>query len=269
MKVNSFDLSKIFIYESDNKIIEMPSNYYEALYKSRDLSGDLYEASDRYCDLEINNLIKVNANHIASNIAKNNAFVVLDKDRNRVYTYETKYFLYLPVSMVEKIETQEATQEIHKGEKGIMLHKVITFKSDIVAVKDSNYLFTKTFLEAKNLTPNLENIKSIREKIDDLKTAKSLFKDKEKAKAKREKNILFLTDLLKADFNYMVFNYRGVKRLVNTLKCFSPIDHYEKTPEFIEAEKITDLMNKCVFNNNKLYVSNILEMLNYLNISIK
>ena len=45
---------------------------------------------------------------------------------------------------------------------------------------------------------------------------------------------------LKQDKKYRVFEYRCEERNYNYLMLYNCVDHYEKTPEYIKAEKLTE-----------------------------
>lgn len=252
MLLNNHNGLKLVIYNNESQSEKALNPYTtKAIYKTLNIYDEKVETSKDYFDFEIDNLKEVRKNHIEANKKRNICFIC-DKT------------LYIPVCKVLNIETIETRKEYKKGCISISYDEIITFSEDIkIIVNDSVVYFAK---KTDKCRYNNEDIKSISEELQKAKETKLLFAGSE---TKREKYIKLLEEKQKAGFDYLVFAYNVEKTTGEKVYFSNPVSKYEKSKEYIHAEKVQEALNKCIYKNNQLSIYEVLSILEKCNISIK
>lgn len=190
---------------------------FEAPYKTLNVFGEPYQWIENYPNLVIDDLKRVNRNHVEANKRRGLNF----------YTYDDngKCILYIHESMIEKIEELTEKKEYRKGDVSVQYNTLLTFKENIIEVKEMNAKFVKADDPAE---PNYYgSIKEIEEVIKDFRKS---------TRAGAEKRIKFYQDKLEQGYKYII--YPITKKRTNQLKIVRYVDHHEKTPERQQREKL-------------------------------
>ena len=252
MLLNNHNGLKLVIYNAQNQSEKVLSPYStKALYKTLNIYNEEVETSKDYFDLEIENLKEVKSNHIEANKKRNICFI-----SNKV--------LYLPQNKVVNLETKETRKEYQKGCVSISYDEIITFTDDIkILVADSVSYFAK---KTDSLKYRNEDIKEISEEITKAKETKSFFAGNE---TKRARYIKLLEEKRKQGFDYLCFAYGVEQAITNKVYFSNPVSRYEKSNDYLHAEKVRDLLNTCCYSKDKLSIYEVLKMLEVCNITIK
>lgn len=207
----------VVVYGVDKEIISKENQCnFEAPYKSLNVFDEPCELAENYPVLAIDNLKKVNRNHIEANKRKGINF----------YTYDDNYkcVLYLNQNMFEKVEELTEKNEYKKGDVSVQYNTLLTFKENLIEVDEMNAKFVKADDPVEtNYYRSTEDIEVI------IKTLRTLGFDK---------RIKFYQDKLEQGYKYII--YPITKKSTNQLKIIRFVDHHEKTPERQQLEKLIE-----------------------------
>lgn len=225
LEVNSgLRINAINVYGVEKEVINKGDQCcFEAPYKTLNVFGEPYNWTENHPNLIIDDLKKVNRNHIEANKRKGVNF----------YTYDDKgeLILYINKSMIEKIEELTEKKEYRKGDVSVQYNTLLTFKENIVLVNEMNTKFVKADDPAE---PNYYgSIKEIEEVIKDFRKS---------TRAGTDKRIKSYQDKLKQGYKYII--YPITKKNTNQLKIVRYVDHHEKTQERLEFEAINRELEK-------------------------
>ena len=250
MKINDYEIKKVFLLV-DGSPKEISFYKSEVLYLSKNMLDEKYETKTDYYYF-FKDIKKVYRNNLETNLKKGFSCIVLDS-KEEYYPYNNIYNLYLNNDIVESYEIIERKEEKEKGLIQVSYDYLIKFKLDYLTALDSAFFFCKTDEEVFKITQNLNNINTIEETIENAKT---------------EKVKTFLEEKKRQGFKYRVFIYHAFRVKSNRLLLSGCVDHEIKDNFYKQVEKITEIMNKCLFSE-KIYPFQVIKMLNSLNISIK
>lgn len=255
MLLNNHNGFKLVIYNNESQSEKALNPYAtKAIYDTINIYDEKVETSKDYFDLQIDDLKEVKKNHIEANKKRNINFIC-DK------------VLYLPQNKILKIETIETRKEYHKGCISISYDEMITFTDDIkIIVGDSVSYFAK---KSDKLRYSNEDIKSISEEIQTAKETKSFFESHEKQKERKDKYIKLLEEKQKSGFDYLCFAFNVEKANAKKIYFSNCISKYEKSKEYLHAEKVQKILNSCCYSKDKLSINEVLKMLDICNITIK
>ena len=222
LEVNSeLHIDAINVYGVEKEVINKGDQCdFEAPYKTLNVFGEPYNWTENHPNLIINDLKKVNRNHIEANKRKGFNFYVYDN--------EGRLILYINKSMIEKIEELTEKNEYKKGDVSVQYNTLLTFKENLIEVNEINAKFVKADDPAEPYYfGSIEDIKEVIKNLRKLNRAEAW-------------RIKFYQDKLEQGYKYIV--YQITKKSTNQLKIIRYVDHHEKTPERQQRENlITDL----------------------------
>ena len=219
LEVNSgLRINAIVVYGVEKEVINKGDQCnFEAPYKTLNVFGEPYNWTENYPNLIIDDLKKVNRNHIEANKRRGVNFYIYDDNGGLV--------LYLHESMIEKIEELTEKKEYRRGDVSVQYNTLLTFKENLIEVNEMNAKFVKADDPAE---PNYYgSIKDIEEVIKDLRKS---------TRAEAGERIKFYQDKLEQGYKYII--HPITKKRTNQLKIVRYVDHHEKTPERQQREKL-------------------------------
>lgn len=246
-----YEAYKVIIY-TDNQS-EKAIEFYEAktYFNAVNLYGETYQSEQNYLTLEIDNLkiVRNNPTHINASKRRNDLFILSSNDYRQTA-------LYIPRSALKDLSVEERKTEDRKGCFSVHYDSLLTFGENIkVKTTTAKAYFAKPTDPAdKN---HHEEIKSIDDEIEKTRSHISFFKG-EKHRQARERYLALLEEKKRAGFGYLVYQYGSVEVTTDNLRLFAYIDHYEKTAEYIKAEKLTKEMQTI---NGRWTIYNTLDLL--------
>lgn len=265
MKVNDYyQTNKVIFYNSTTgEETERVINPYKTktFFNSVNIYGETYRHNNDDFIIKIEKLkpAKNQESHINASKRRNDYFIVLEKGTlNGV--------LYLPLSVVKEWKTEEEKEErpSASGCVCVSYNDYVIFNEDIkIATKDSKVYF------AKGSDPidrrYREDLKNIDEELQKAKETKSFFKSEEH-RTKKDRYISLLESKKAQGFDYVVYQYRCIDVITDNLVFYGCVDHYEKSKEYIKAEKLTEELKKIC---SSWYIGYTLELLKHYNITKK
>lgn len=241
MKLNNYanEIRKIVIYGGTvEKEKEINPYNAKAFFQSKNLFNETVESYDDYFKIIIDDLIECNANpvHINAKKKNNKIFVVWVCGKYG----DVNGVLYVPFSKILKHEIIEQKKDMRgDGCINVSYNDKIVFTDDIkIICKDSEIYFAKPSDPIKNQHEEIAEIDELIEKERErIEKYKNLFD-------KSERLINLYEQKKQEGYKYKVFNYRAIDKNYNYLMLYNCVDHYEKTPEYIKAEKLTEQIKK-------------------------
>jgi hypothetical protein len=242
---------KVIIY-TDNQN-ENAIEFYEAktYFSSVNLYGETYQSESDYLTLEIDNLkiVRNNPTHINASKRRKDLFILASNDYQQTA-------LYIPRSALKDLSVEERKTEDRKGCLSVHYDSLLTFGENIkVKTITAKAYFAKPTDQAdKN---HREEIKRIDDEIEKTRSHMSFFKG-EKHRQARERYLALLEEKKRAGFEYLVYQYGSVEVTTDNLRLFGYVDHYEKSAEYIKAEKLTKELQTI---NERWTIYNTLDLL--------
>ena len=180
-------INAINVYGVEKEVINKENQFnFEAPYKTLNVFGEPYDWTENYPNLIIDDLKKVNRNHIEANKRKGVNFYVYDNKGGLI--------LYINESMIEKIEELTEKKEYRKGDVSVQYNTLLTFKENLIEVDEMNAKFVKADDPAK--TNYYGRSKDIEEVIKVLRKS---------TRAEAGKIIKFYQDKLEQGYKYIIY----------------------------------------------------------------
>ena len=263
MKINNYanEIRTLVLYganiESEKEI--NPYNA-KAFFESENIFKENVIAYDDYFKIVIDSLIECSANptHINAKKRNNKIFVVW-----RVGKYGgVNGSLYIPFSKVIKHEVIEEKKDMRgDGCINVSYNDKIVFDNDIkIICKNSKSYFAKSGDPIPNESRyNVEDLEElIKHETERAQKYPAIFKN--------DRLLKLYNEQLKQGKKYRVFEYRCEDRNYQYLMLYNCVDHYEKSKEYIKAEKLTEEIKKI---NNKWDVDDTIKLLKLFRLTKK
>ena len=265
MKVNDYyQTNKIIFYNNTNgEQTERIINPYntKTFFNSVNIYGDTYLNSSDYFNIIIEELkpVKNQDTHINASKRRNDYFIVLEKGT-------LQGVLYLPLSVVKEWTTKERKEErpSASGCVCVSYDDYLIFNKEIkITTKDTKVFFARGSDPIdRNYREDLQNID---DELQKAREHESLFKS-DKIREAKKRYIALLEQKKKDGFDYIVYQYRCISVITDNLTFYNCVDHYEKSKDYIAAEKLTEEIKKIC---GSWYISNTLELLKSYKITKK
>ena len=247
-----YEADKVIVYTDNQSEKEIEFYGAKTYFKSVNLYGETYQAEDDYFTLEIDSLkiVRNNPTHINASKRRSDIFIVLfpyDHRRNA---------LYVPRSALKDWSVEDRKEEYRKGCISVCCDSRFIFGENIkVKTLTAKAYFAKPTDPAdKN---HREEVKRIDDEIEKTRSHISFFKG-EKHRQARERYLALLEEKKRAGFEYLVYSYANEEVTTDNIRLLAPVDHYEKTAEYIKAEKLTKEMQTI---NKRWTIYNTLDLL--------
>ena len=236
MKINNYaNEIRTLVFYGVNIKSEKEINPYnaKAFFTTKNLFNEELESFDDYFKIIISNLVECkNINtHINKQKKNNNIFVVWVRGKYG----DINGSLYIPFSKVINHEVIEEKKDMRgDGCINVSYNDKIVFDNDIkIICNDSEIYFAKPTDQINNQHEKIIDIdECITEETERAQKYPDVFHNCERLielyKSKKEQG-----------YKYRVFNYRAIEKNYNYLMLYNCVDHYEKSAEYIKAEKIT------------------------------
>ena len=241
MKINNYSNEiKTFILYGNDSQTEKNINPYnsKAFFDTENILKQTTESYDDYYKLIINDLAESSTNpaHINAKKKKNLIFIVWVKDR---YGF-TSGSLYIPFNKVLKHEIIEEKKDMRgDGCVNVSYHDKIIFTDDIkILCKDSFHYFAKPNDPIRNINDDVAELADcIAKEEEHMQKYPKVYKNAEML-------IKLYNEKIKEGYKYRCFSYRSVEKSYKYFMLYNCVDHYEKSPEYIKAEKLTETIKK-------------------------
>lgn len=262
MKINNYsnDVRTVILYGSNDIIKEINPYNTKAFFTSKNIFNENVESYDDYYKIIIENLIECanNPKHISAKKKNNNIFIVWVRGK---YS-DINGVLYIPFNKVILHEVITNKKDMRgDGCVNVSYDDKIIFDNDIkIICKDSDIYFAKPTDQIKSHYENITDIdECIAKEKERIQKYKNLFHNCER--------LIELYESKKAQgYKYKVFNYRAIEKEYNYLMFYNCVDHYEKSAEYIKAEKLTESIKEI---NNKWDVDDTIKLLKLFKLTKK
>lgn len=238
MKINNYsnEIRKVIIYNGAAETTKEINPYnIKAFYDSKNIFDEPTEGSDDYPKVIINNLIECANNEKHINAKKKNNYIFVVWVRGK-YCGAVDGVLYVPANKIKSHEVLTNKKDMRgDGCVNVSYDDKIIFNDEIkIVCKDSEVYFAKGDEPIKNHFESITDLdECIEKETERAEKYPSLFHNAERLltlyKEKKEQG-----------YKYKVFNYRAIEKEYNYLIFYNCVDHYEKTAEYIKAEKMTE-----------------------------
>lgn len=236
MKINNYynDIRTLVLY-GDNTQKEQSINPYnsKAFFDTKNMFEEPCESYDDYYHIYIANLVECNNNptHINAKKKRELVFVVWVVGKHG----DVNGVLYIPFNKVLTHEVIEKKKDMRgDGCVCVSYNDKIVFDDSIkIICKDSAHYFAKPNDQIRNQNDDITEIEGCIEKEQErLEKYGALFHNSQR-----------LIDLYKSKleegYKYRCFAYRYKDVNYKYLMLYNYVDHYEKSPEYVKAEKLT------------------------------
>lgn len=258
-------LNNIYLIKNGESV-RLGSYYYEPMQQGK---NELFETSDKSkavgYELNINAFPLIKKNQFNKYLRENKSFLfratiqAWDKEqKERIYSYDEKLDLYLAASDIITQEESEEIREMRKGNKEYIKNICFVLSRPLFLASAYDLLLFKTWEEIPQQWQH--NAKTLKERLEENKSF-WLEKGKLETIAQYEKKI-------KEGFIYSCFTVSSRFPTCEFLACCGVVRE-EKDNDYKHAEKIKEEINKHIYKSNKLSIYEVLELLKFLNISIK
>lgn len=241
MKLNNYsnNITNIVLYSGNTETQKNINPYNaKAFFNSKNIFNESIESYDDYFKIVVENLTECanSERHINANKKRNNIFVVWVRGKYG----EVDGSLYIPFNKVIFHEVIEDKKDMRgDGCINVSYNDKIVFLPEIqIICKDSIIYFAK----------GDEAIKSQFESVQDLEEC--IEKETERAKKypslfhNCERLLTLYKEKQNQGFKYKIFNCRAIETNYKYLMLYNCVDHYEKSAEYIKAEKLTEHIKK-------------------------
>lgn len=242
MKLNNYsyinEVRTVVLYDQEQNETEKTINPYnsKAFYQSRNIYGEPLEMYDDYYRIIVPELVecKNNPTHIKSKEKRGLIFVVWLVDK-----YGSVYgSLYIPKLAIISHKIEEEKKDYRgRGCVCVSYNDRLVFDPLKIRIEceESRTFFAKKDEPAPDGRCDIESIKEEIEKQADILAKYPTIKPDN-----RRRYVALLEQKLSEGYEYKVKQYRWKKVSADYLVLYNCIDHYEKTPEYIKLEKLTN-----------------------------
>ena len=246
MKLNSYscvnEVRTVVIYSSAFGELVRTINPYnsKAFFPSVNIYGEPIEMYDDYYKISVPDLVECKNNpvHIKAKQKQGCIFVVWTADK-----YGSVYgTLYIPMSAIISHDILEEKKDVQgRGCTCVSYNDklVLDPKKIQLHCKDSVHYFAKGSDPAPDSRCDLEDLheelKKCREYLEKYPTINP---------ENRRRYIALLEQKIADGFTYKVSQYRCIDMVADYWVLYNCVDHYEKTPEYVKLEKLTDQLKK-------------------------
>lgn len=261
-------LNFIFIISNGNAE-KLPSYYYEFEQVG---ANELYDTTGAektiYFDLFFDCFPIIKKNQLNKYIKENKSFFIASTvhaydNKSPIMNYEngSYYDLYISEKDIIKIEEREERQEMRKGCIDISKYYDIELAHPVALCSAYELRLYKDFgAVPEHLKRTAKDLKQKREEIE--KEDKKYFK-------KNKADILKAYDEKIAQ-GFTVYTIgSGEKKPSAKVSAGCGVVRYEKSTDYLKAEKINKIINSCCYNSNQLSIYEVLKILEKLNITTK
>lgn len=242
MKLNSYsyanEVRTVVLYDQEQNETEKTINPYnsKAFFPSVNIYGEPIEIYDDYYKISVPDLVecKNNPTHIKSKEKRGLIFVVWVVDK-----YGSVYgSLYIPRTAVLSCETlTEKTDHQGRGCVCVSYNDKLVLDSTKIQLicQDSRHYFAK----GDDIAPDGRcDFEDIAEELE--KTRQFMKKYPQISQENRARYCALLEDKLAQGYKYRVSHYRCITTVADYWVLYNCVDHYEKTPEYVKLEKLTN-----------------------------
>ena len=258
-------LNNIYLIK-EGAAVRLGSYYYEPMQEGK---NELFNTSDKAkavgYELNIGAFPLIKKNQFNKYLRENKSFLfkatfqAWDKEqKERIYSYDEKLDLYLSVSDIITQEEREEMQEVRKGNKEYIKKFYFVLSRPLFLASAYDSLLFKTWEEIPYQWQH--NAKPLKERLEENKSY-WLEKGKLEIITQHEKKI-------KEGFVYECFTVSSRFPSCEFVAGCGVVRE-EKSSDYKHAEKIKEEINKHIYKSNQLSIYEVLELLRFVNISIK
>lgn len=247
--------------------VRLGSYYYEPMQKGK---NELFETNDKSkavgYELNAGAFPLIKKNQFNKYLRENKSFLIKatvqawDKEQKElIYSWDDKLDLYLSPADIITQEEKEEEREMRKGCKEYIKNIRFVLSRPLFLASAYDLLLFKTWEEIPQQWQH-NNAKALKERLEENMDF-WLKKGKLETIAQYEKKI-------KEGFVYSCFSVSSRFPSCEFVACCGVVRE-EKSPDYKQAERIKEEINKHIYKNNNLSIYEVLELLRFVNISIK
>lgn len=259
-------LNNIYLIKEGGQVARLGSYYYEAQQEGK---NDLFKTTkkEKAPEQELNAGVFpiIKKNQINKHLRENESFLfratfqAWDKKQTEcVYDWDDKYDLYLSSNDIIKIEEQEEQREMRRGCVEYLKNYYFILSRPLFLASAYDLYIYKTWEEIpQNLQKHTYEI------------AQKLEENRERWTEQNRADIIAQYEKRIAEgFKYYAFGISSRFPSCEFVACCG-VCREEKSADYKHAEKIKEEINKHIYKNNALSIYEVLELLKFINISIK
>lgn len=241
MKINKYSNDvRTLVFYSENNEKEQSINPYnsKAFFDTTNMLGDSITSYDDYYKIIISDLVECSNNqtHIKAKQKKGLCFVVWVAGKYG----DVNGVLYIPFNKVKSHEIIEEKDD-QRGDGCICVSyndKIVFDDSIKIVCCDSEHYFLKGSDPLRNSNDDFTSIGDcIAKEEEHLQKYPTLYENAQRL-------IELYKEKQAQGFEYRCFSYRSINKDYKYLMLYNCVDHYEKTSEYVKAEKLTEEIKK-------------------------
>ena len=261
-------LNNIYLIKEGGEVARLGSYYYEAQQEGK---NELFNTTTREKAVgqELNTsadafpLIK--KNQVNKYLRENKSFLrpatfqAWDKEqKERVYNFDDKYDLFLSNEDIIKMDQHEESREMRRGCIEYIKNYYFVLSRPLFLASAYDVHIYKTWEEIpQHLQNHTHDLAQLLEENRQRWTEKG-----------KQETIRKYEEKLKEGFKFSAFGVSSRFPCCEFVACCG-VQREEKNQEYKNAERIQEEINKHIYKNNALSIYEVLELLKFVNVSIK